>query len=175
MRKPPRKKDEPIISRRILYRVAFSASVIVVGTLFIYYFALSDDHHMSRRDQTMVCIICPKKRTPICSLSTPFAQTFSCFVFLDLVSAIQNRGLGCGLTQNRMLIATVAISFLSQLGLIYIPFMQSIFQTEALPLDSLFLLFGLAGSSFVLHAGRRRYERALNQSETYASVTEELA
>jgi Ca2+-transporting ATPase len=55
MRKPPRKKDEPIISRRILSRVAFSASVIVVGTLFIYYFALSDDHHMSRRDQTMVC------------------------------------------------------------------------------------------------------------------------
>jgi Ca2+-transporting ATPase len=102
-------------------------------------------------------------------------QTFSCFVFLDLVSAIQNRGLGCGLTQNRMLIATVAISFLSQLGLIYIPFMQAIFQTEALPLDDLFLLFALGGSSFVLHEGRRRYERALNQNETYASVTEELA
>ncbi|KAH9006067.1 hypothetical protein EDB86DRAFT_3239411 [Lactarius hatsudake] len=33
MRKPPRKKDEPIISRRILSRVAFSASVIVVCTL----------------------------------------------------------------------------------------------------------------------------------------------
>lgn len=57
MRKPPRKKDEPIISRRILSRVAFSASVIVVGTLFIYYFALSDDHRMSRRDQTMVCFL----------------------------------------------------------------------------------------------------------------------
>ncbi|KAF8262296.1 Ca-transporting ATPase [Lactarius quietus] len=128
MRKPPRKKDEPIISRH--------------------------DYHMSRRDQTM---------------------TFSCFVFLDLVSAIQNRGLGCGLTQNRMLVVTVAISFLSQLGLIYIPFMQTIFQTEALPFDDLLLLFALGGTSFALHAGRRRYERALNQSETYAAVTEELA
>ena len=56
MRKPPRKKDEPIISRRILMRVLFSATVIVAGTLFIYYFALSDDHNMSRRDQTMVRI-----------------------------------------------------------------------------------------------------------------------
>ncbi len=102
-------------------------------------------------------------------------QTFSCFVFLDLISAIQNRGLNCGLTQNRMLIVTVAISFLSQLGLIYIPFMQAIFQTEALPLDDLLLLFALAGSSFALHEGRRRYERVLNQSETYASATEELA
>jgi Ca2+-transporting ATPase len=54
MRKPPRKKDEPIIDRRIRFRVLFSATIIVVGTLFIYYFALSDDQ-MSRRDQTMVC------------------------------------------------------------------------------------------------------------------------
>ncbi|KAH9046784.1 hypothetical protein EDB84DRAFT_1557992 [Lactarius hengduanensis] len=159
MRKPPRKKDEPIISRRILSRVAFSASVIVVGTLFVYYFALSDDQRMSRRDQTMVRV----------------AYSFSCFVFLDLISAIENRGLGCGLTQNRMLVVTVAISFLSQLGLIYIPFMQAIFQTSALPLDDLLLLFALAATSFVMHEGRRRYERTLNQSETYAAATEELA
>jgi Ca2+-transporting ATPase len=55
MRKPPRKKDEPIIDRRIRVRVLFSATIIVVGTLFVYYFALSDDNNMSRRDQTMVC------------------------------------------------------------------------------------------------------------------------
>ncbi|KAN0125537.1 P-type ATPase [Russula decolorans] len=153
MRKPPRKKDEPIIDRRIRFRVLFSATIIVVGTLFIYYFALSDDQ-MSRRDQTM---------------------TFTCFVFLDLVSAIQNRGLGCGLTQNRMLMVTVAISFLSQLALVYVPFMQAIFQTEALPMDDLLLLLALAASSFILHESRRRYERTLNQHETYASAVEELA
>jgi len=151
MRKPPRKKNEPIISRRILSRVAFSASIIVVGTLFVYPFALSEDHHMSRRDQTM---------------------TFSCFVFLDLVSAIQNRGHGCSLAQNQKLIVTVAISFLSQLGLTYIPFMQAIFRTEALPLDDLLLLFAFAGSSFALQEGPRRYEGALDQSETYAAATE---
>ncbi|KAH9980652.1 calcium-transporting ATPase [Russula compacta] len=154
MRKPPRKKDEPIIDRRIRLRVIFSAAIIVAGTLFIYYFTLSDDQDVSRRDQTM---------------------TFSCFVFLDLVSAIQNRGLGCGLTQNRMLLTTVAISFLSQLGLIYVPFMQTIFQTEALPMDDLLLLFGLAAASFALHEIRRRYARMQNQSETHTTVTEELA
>lgn len=102
-------------------------------------------------------------------------QTFSCFVFLDLVSAIQNRGLGCGLTQNRMLLITVGISFLSQLGLVYVPFMQAIFQTEALPMDDLLLLLALAAASFVLHESRRRYERSLNQRESYAIATEELA
>jgi P-type Ca2+ transporter type 2C len=55
MRKPPRKKDAPIITKRLLYRVLFSASIIVIGTLFIYRFALSDDD-MSRREQTMVSI-----------------------------------------------------------------------------------------------------------------------
>ncbi|KAI9510330.1 Ca-transporting ATPase [Russula earlei] len=152
MRKPPRRKDEPIINRRILMRVIFSASVIVAGTLFIYYFALSDDNNMSRRDQTM---------------------TFSCFVFLDLISAIQNRGLGCGLTQNQMLLITVATSFLSQLGLIYVPFLQAVFQTESLAMDDLFLLFALAASSFALHESRRRYERSKNQSETYGYEMEE--
>jgi Ca2+-transporting ATPase len=54
MRKPPRRKDQPIINGRIRLRVLFSATIIIAGTLFIYYFALSDDHNMSRRDQTMV-------------------------------------------------------------------------------------------------------------------------
>ncbi|THH18312.1 hypothetical protein EW146_g2633 [Bondarzewia mesenterica] len=153
MRKPPRKKDEPIISKRILYRVLFSASIIVVGTLFIYTSALSDDH-MPRREQTM---------------------TFTCFVFLDLVSALQNRGLGCGLTQNRMLVGTVSVSFLSQLGLVYMPFMQAVFQTEALRAHDLFLLLGLAGASMALHEGRRRFERSVNAGESWASVAEEMA
>jgi len=52
MRRPPRKKNAPIITRRLLYRVLFSASVIVLGTLFVYRFALDDDG-MSRREQTM--------------------------------------------------------------------------------------------------------------------------
>ncbi|KAI0029944.1 Ca-transporting ATPase [Vararia minispora EC-137] len=153
MRKPPREKDEPIISQRILYRVLFSATIIVCGTLFIYFFALSDDH-MSRREQTL---------------------TFTCFVFLDLISAIQNRGLGCGLTQNRMLLTTVSVSFVSQLVLVYVPVMQAVFQTEALSLHDLALLLVLAGTSFALHEGRRRYERTLNAQESVASVVEEMA
>ena len=32
------------------------------------------------------------------------------------------------------LLVTVGISFLSQLGLVYVPFMQAIVQTEALPM-----------------------------------------
>jgi len=153
MRRPPRRKDAPIITKRLLYRVMFSASIIVVETLFIYIYALSDDK-MSRREQTM---------------------TFTCFVFLDLVSAIQNRGLGCAITKNRMLISTVSISFIVQLSLIYVPLMQRIFQTAALDFEDMLLLFTLAGISFTLHEVRRGYERELNAATTSSSIVEGMA
>lgn len=52
MKRPPRKKDAPIINKRLIARVLFSASMIIVGVLFIYLYELSDGS-MSRRDQTM--------------------------------------------------------------------------------------------------------------------------
>lgn len=55
MRKPPRSKDASILTPRIYSRVLFSASMIVLGTLFVYIHELSDGS-MSGRDQTMVCI-----------------------------------------------------------------------------------------------------------------------
>ena len=147
--------------------------MIVLGTLFVYTYALSDDH-MSRREQTMVSspISILHFLNPLTLLP---AQTFTCFVFLDLVSALQNRGLGCGLTQNKMLLTTVSISFLTQLGLIYVPFMQAIFQTASLDFQDLFMLLTLAGISMTLHEGRRRYERSVNADLVFASVMEEMA
>ena len=102
-------------------------------------------------------------------------QTFTAFVFLDLVSAVQSRGLGCGLTQNRMLVLTVSVSFLAQIALVYVPFMQAVFQTEALELRDLLIILGLAGTSMVLHEIRRTFERKVNAGDTYTSVMEEMA
>ncbi|KAF8588832.1 Ca-transporting ATPase [Ramaria rubella] len=153
MSKPPRKKDEPVISKRLLLRVLFSASIIVLGTLFVFAHELSDGS-TSNRDQTM---------------------TFTCFVFLDLASAIQNRGLGCGIFQNRMLMTTVSVSFFVQLCLVYVPVMQVVFQTEALPMRDMLVLLGLAATSMTLHEGRRRYERSLNADEVFAATVGEMA
>lgn len=55
MRKPPRKKNEDLITRRVIGRIVFSATVIVFATLFVYATALSDSM-MSHRDQTMVSV-----------------------------------------------------------------------------------------------------------------------
>ncbi|KAI5894467.1 calcium-transporting P [Schizophyllum commune H4-8] len=140
MRKPPRKKDAAIITKRLMYRVLFSASLIVAGVLLVYLWAL-EDNGLSKREQTL---------------------TFTAFVVLDLVSAIQNRSLVSGLGANRMLALSVSISLTTQLSFIYVPFLQRIFQTEALGLGDISLILILAGASFAAHEARRTYERKLN-------------
>lgn len=155
MRRPPRKKNDNIISRRLMGRVLFSAAMIVLGTLYIYALEMSDGS-MSKRDQTMVS---DEKCLEL------ILQTFTIFVFLDLVSAIQNRGLTCPMFRNRMLTLAVGISFFVQLGLIYVAPLQHIFQTEALSARDLLMLLGLAATSMGLHEGRRWYERGLVEKE----------
>ena len=59
--------------------------------------------------------------------------------------------------------------------LIYMPFLQSIFQTEALSMSDLCTLLMLGAVSATLHEARRRYERSLNASMTFSSAVEELA
>jgi Ca2+-transporting ATPase len=138
--------------------------MIVFGTLFIYAYELSDGD-LPERDQTIVCY--PSPRNAQSNTDKGAIQTFTAFVFLDLVSAIQNRGLSCGLTQNRMLILTVGISFFAQLLLVYFPPLQSVFQTESLGFHDLSVLLALAGVSFSLHEARRSYERKRSEQHRY--------
>ncbi|TYJ58696.1 calcium-transporting P-type ATPase, PMR1-type [Cryptococcus floricola] len=143
MRRPPRQKGDHVLNRSLMYRVAFSAAMIVLGTMWIYTVETSDGS-MSKRDQTM---------------------TFTVFVFLDLVSALQNRGLTTPMFRNRMLFLTVSVSFICQLALIYVPLLQHVFQTEALGARDMFTLLGLAGTSMGLHEGRRWWERKQSEKE----------
>jgi Ca2+-transporting ATPase len=62
-----------------------------------------------------------------------------------------------------MLITTISISFLVQLGFIYIPLFQSVFQTEALAMHDISVLLCLAAVSMGLHELRRRWERKTNK------------
>lgn len=54
MRRPPRRKDAPILTGRLLGRVGFGSAIIVVGTMGMYLSQMVGDGGLSRRDQTMV-------------------------------------------------------------------------------------------------------------------------
>ena len=77
--------------------------------------------------------------------------------------------------RNRMLFLTISISFICQLGLIYVPPLQHIFQTEALNARDLLMLLGLAATSMVLHEGRRWWERKINEREIFEQTVGQMA
>ncbi|PWY99944.1 calcium-transporting P [Testicularia cyperi] len=155
MSRPPRAKNAPVLNSRLIKRILFSATMVVLGTLYIYIHELvpvdievdpeaQPGRFADQRDSTM---------------------TFTCFVFLDLVSAVQNRGLYTPLTANRMLGLTVGISFFAQLAMVYFPLLQGVFQTTALAFQDLLLLAFIAAISFAAHEARRLYERRLADDE----------
>lgn len=159
MRRPPRAKTAPIITKRLIQRILFSASIIVLGTMYVYVHELQDGF-ADQRDQTMVSGGADRVKTHDLSFILS-SQTFTCFVLLDLTSAIQNRGLATPLMGNRMLVGTVSASLVTQLALVYLSPLQGVFQTEGLASGDLFFLFFIAALGYGAHELRRRYERTL--------------
>lgn len=138
MNKPPRSRQAKILTHQVIKRVLQSASVIIVGTMFVYVKEMKDNQ-VTARDTTM---------------------TFTCFVLFDMFNALSCRHstksiFSIGL-KNHMFNLAVAASLLGQLAAIYVPFFQSIFQTEALSLGDLVYLVLLTSSVAVIDEVRKR-------------------
>ncbi|PVU93132.1 hypothetical protein BB561_003440 [Smittium simulii] len=129
MSRPPRPKNDPILSTIVIKKILVSAFIILSGTMFIYVSEMQDGV-VTARDTTM---------------------TFTTFVFFDLFNAFSCRSATksvneIGVFSNVALNYAVIASFLGQLGVIYLPFLQSIFQTEPLSLFDLLKLILLSSS-----------------------------
>lgn len=131
MNKPPRKRNDKILTDKVVKRVLQSAAMIILGTMYIFVKEMRDGQ-VTARDTTM---------------------TFTCFVFFDMFNALSCRHYSksvfeLGLT-NRMFNFAVLGSLMGQLCAIYVPFFQSVFQTEALSLGDLVGLLLLTSTVFI--------------------------
>jgi P-type Ca2+ transporter type 2C len=114
--RPPRRRVDPIINRALLVRVATAAALIAAGTLAVFYREMSHDFVATRRDTTM---------------------TFTTFVVFDMFNALACRSedksvWSLGLTSNVPFLWAVGGSLAGQVAVVYVPFLQAVFQTEAL-------------------------------------------
>ncbi|TPX51507.1 hypothetical protein SeMB42_g01089 [Synchytrium endobioticum] len=142
MKRPPRSPNEPIVTRKLTCRVLLSASIIVAGTLLIYQSEAKDgtgDAHGT-------------------------TMTFTCFVFYDMFNSLtcrsQSRSIvQIGLCSNPMFLYAAAFVITGQLLVIYVPFLQAIFQTEALSLRDLTKLVLLASTVLFADEVRKWYLR----------------
>lgn len=145
MKKPPRKRNERILTQQVLKRVVQSAIMIIIGTLYIFIKEMKDNE-ITARDTTM---------------------TFTCFVLFDMFNALACRHylkliFDIGL-KNSMFNFAVLGSLVGQLCAIYVPFFQTIFQTEALYFSDLVHLVLLTSTVFLADEVRKYWWKRKNQ------------
>jgi Ca2+-transporting ATPase len=118
MRQPPRRPEEPIITRPLMGRVLLAAFVIFVGTFAVFYseYDIGADEAAIRHDTTM---------------------TFTTFVMFAMFFAAACRSVSksvftLGLTSNPMFLVAVGSSVACQVAAVYLPLLQSVFHTVPL-------------------------------------------
>lgn len=133
MNRPPRRRNDPVLTKALVTRVLTSASIIMLGTMLVYSREMLDGQ-VTRRDTTM---------------------TFTCFVFFDMFNALACRSESksilageIGLLTNNLFNWAVSLSVLCQLLVVYFPWLQSTFQTEALGFFDLVRLVVLCSTVF---------------------------
>ncbi|TQS37164.1 hypothetical protein Golomagni_02370 [Golovinomyces magnicellulatus] len=141
MLRPPRKRDAPVLTWSLVNRVLVSASIIMLGTMAVYTHEMLTDKQITKRDTTM---------------------TFTCFVLFDMFNALNCRSESksvlrgeVGLFSNNLFNWAVSLSLLGQILVIYLPWLQNIFQTEALGFLDLISLLILTSSVFWVDEGRK--------------------
>jgi len=106
MERPPLKEE--IIPRKNLIKIIIAGVVMTVGTLALYYYLITNGTDLIKA----------------------MSMAFTVFVMYQIFNVFNCRS-AHGFS-NRFLLIAVASSFLLQLGVIYTPFLQGIFETTAL-------------------------------------------
>ncbi|XP_066929195.1 calcium-transporting ATPase type 2C member 1-like [Clytia hemisphaerica] len=154
MKRKPRSVRSPMINTYLILQVLTSATLIVLGTLFIFWREMADN------------IVTPRDTT----------MTFTCFVFFDMFNAMSCRSqtksiFQIGFFTNKMFLYAVFGSLIGQSLVVYCPPLQAIFQTEALSFFDICTLIALASSVLVLDEVRkffrRRYQRLEIRNRKY--------
>ncbi|KAI9501515.1 Pmr1 ATPase [Coemansia spiralis] len=154
MRLPPRPKHANIITRVLITRVLVAAALIVAGTMAIYVSEMQDGE-VTARDTSM---------------------TFTTFVLFDMFNALACRSsrrsvFEFGLFTNMAFNFAVAGSLLGQLGVIYLPFLQRVFQTEALGFFDIVKILVISSSVLWVDEGFKWWN---SRKSRHAVTTEDI-
>lgn len=162
MTQPPRPRNANVLTKRLIRRVLTSASIIMMGTLFIYLREMVDEDDPNV-DPTLLNETPLRIRTVTKRDTT---MTFTTFVLFDMFNALtcrsETKSVLFGeikLLGNKMFNYAVAGSLAGQLCVIYLPFLQRVFQTESLGLWDLFSLVCITSTVFWVDELRKWVEK----------------
>jgi Ca2+-transporting ATPase len=107
-------------------------------------------------------------------------MTFTTFVFFDMFNAMSCRSdskslFSIGVTTNRPLLYSIGASIVCQLMVIYVPFLQRIFQTEALSASELCKVTLLASTVWIADEMRKlAYLQRNSRKRQYKKLQESV-
>lgn len=157
MQRPPRSKNDDIITAPLLRRVVSSGVLILIGTLFIFIHEMdevdpsghvheshsdpSEGQHISARDLTM---------------------TFTTFVMFDMFNAWTCRhNTRCvwevSWNSNQAFLISVLLSLVGQLLVLYVSPFQSVFRTVPLSMIDVLTIVALTSTMVILDSIRKKY------------------
>jgi P-type Ca2+ transporter type 2C len=186
MNLPPRSKSASVLTKPLIRRVLTSATIIMLGTLAVYIHEMIDEPSSSASSSSSFSTYSsplgsihhrPPSSTGSTSASTPTSSsklvtrrdttmTFTTFVLFDMFNALTCRSESKSVLRgelplfgNKMFNYAVAGSLMGQLCVVYLPFLQRVFQTEGLGATDLVVLAGLASSVFWVDEARKFWVR----------------
>ena len=150
MRRPPRKPNESVVTRRGVFLLLTQGAFIAFCSLFAFIFVLFIEKEGIHRARTAAFVVLA------CS------QLFHAFNCRSMTASLFT----IGVCTNVQLIYACGISFIMQMAVVYVPVLQKVFKTEPLGLFDWVLVIGI--SSLPLWAmegckavmGRYRYQRS---------------
>lgn len=149
MQRPARDPDEPILSRPLLFQIAYVSALMVIGAFFLFEWELRRGLDIATARTSVVNVIV-------------LIETAHLFNSRSLTHSVWQ----IGLFSNRWAVAGAVAMLLLQLSFVYTPVMQRLFQTRAVPwvswLDA--LLIALAIFGIVAWEKWVRHRRALGRA-----------
>lgn len=160
MSRPPRPRAARVLTAPLIRRVLTSASLIMLGTLGIYILEMGTADDASN----------PGRHTKVVTAHDT-TMTFTCFVLFDMFNALTCRSESKSVLRgelplfgNKMFNYAVLGSLAGQACVIYLPFLQRVFQTEALSLANLVKLLCISSTVFWVDEGRKYYQALKRRS-----------
>lgn len=147
MKSPPSSRDELLINRQILKRMAFMVPAMVASTLFYYIYRLSSD-------------------IPFAQVQTgTFTVLAVCQWFNALNCRSETRSAFRGLLTNRWLLFGLFVGNLLHMGVVFLPPLNRLFHTEPMPISEVFLIGSVASLVLWVEELRKVWARVKKTKE----------
>jgi Ca2+-transporting ATPase len=143
MKRPPRPRSEGILTRLTLFDMALVGVTIAIGTLGIFYFYLPQGVEMARTVSFTALVIFQLWNSLNCRSET------RSFFSIDILT-------------NRYLMLAIAVSFLLQGVILYIPFFEGLFRLIALSAYDWLAVLAVTSSVLIIIEVRKLASGLLN-------------